>query len=265
METGFIFDLDPTLVKFGPFQIRYYGLIFVAMFYVGFLLWRWQMRRAGYSEELAQQFIIWGVIAVIAGSRLGHCLFYDPAYFLSNPIEILFLWRGGLSSHGATIGLILAMIFFARKNGLSILEVLDRFSFSSAAGAALVRLGNFFNSEIVGRPTDLPWAVRFTRYDNGITARHPSQIYEFLLGILVLLLLLLVDRLSGRENRPVGLLAGVFMTSYFAGRFGIEFFKEYQVLDSSFFTMGQYLSILPFIFGVILLISVAKTSNKIED
>jgi prolipoprotein diacylglyceryl transferase len=143
----------------------------------------------------------------------------------------------------------------------------------AALGSAAVRLGNFFNSEIVGRPTDLPWAVRFPIHDcrsqslcSAAVPRHPSQLYEFALGMLVLLGLFLIDRWAGKEKRPLGLLAGMFFVLYFTGRFLVEFVKEYQVdtlvVESSTLTMGQYLSIPMVLFGVLLVAwSLAKRRN----
>ena len=257
MESCFVWDLDPIIMHLGPLQLRYYGLIFASMLYIGFLIWRKQMLRAGYTLELAERFLIWGVLAVLIGARLGHCLFYEPERYLSDPITILYFWQGGLASHGATIGLVVAMFLYSKKYHLRYLEVLDRMAMPSAVGAAAVRLGNFFNSEIVGRPTDVPWAVDFVRYDvmmrEPATCRHPSQLYEFTMGLIVLLVLYLVDRFAGKEKRPLGLLASLFLILYFAGRFTVEYFKEFQTLQDSVLTMGQYLSIVPFTAGVILL------------
>lgn len=261
-----VFTLDPTIVRLGSFQLRYYGIIFATMLYIGFLLWRWQMLRGKRPLEVAEKFLVWGVIAVLAGSRLGHCLFYEPDRYLRNPIQILFIWKGGLSSHGATIGLVIALLLFARKYRLDSMETLDRFSMSAAVGAAAVRLGNFFNSEIVGRPTDVPWAMYFPRFDcDGATElcaqavpRHPSQLYEFTFGLFVLFALWLTDRLAGRENRPRGLLAGLFLALYFFGRFMIEFVKaeqvDYLIEHHSPLTMGQFLSIIPFACGVAVIV-----------
>ncbi|MFO8071645.1 MAG: prolipoprotein diacylglyceryl transferase [Polyangia bacterium] len=251
----------------GPLQIRYYGVLFAGMLYIGFLLWRWQMIRGGHSPDLADRFLIWGVIAVLVGSRLGHVFFYEPSKYLADPVSILKVWEGGLASHGATIGLVAALVLFALVYKVRILEVLDRFSMPSAVGAAAVRLGNFLNSEIVGRETDLPWAVRFVRYDGGAVARHPSQLYEFLLGMGVLFSLWIADRAAGREKRPLGLLAGLFLTIYFTGRFFVEFVKEYQSLDGSesFLTMGQYLSIVPLAAGIVLLAWVAAKRRPTEE
>jgi prolipoprotein diacylglyceryl transferase len=260
---GFVFDLDPTIIDFRsdlgidvPFQLRYYGIIFAAMLYIGFVIWRRQMLRGGFKPEVADRFLIWAVVAVIVGARLGHCLFYDPQRYLSNPIEILYFWHGGLASHGATIGLVLALFLFSLWHKFHFFEALDRFGMSAAVGAAAVRLGNFFNSEIVGRETDVPWSFYFVRHDRMIgvepVCRHPSQLYEFALGMLVLLSCYLADRFAGKEKRPLGLVGGMFFLTYFSGRFFVEFVKEYQTLSDSVLTMGQYLSIIPFLFGVFL-------------
>jgi prolipoprotein diacylglyceryl transferase len=160
------------------------------------------------------------------------------------------------------------MLGFSIKYKLRFLEVLDRMAMPSAVGAAAVRLGNFFNSEIVGRQTDVPWGVQFPRYDDMMglppTVRHPSQLYEFALGMTVLLVLFLADRWAGKEKRPLGLLAGLFLVFYFAGRFSVEFVKEYQTLSDGL-TMGQYLSLVPFTAGVLLLGWVAKTRIPTEE
>lgn len=292
-----IFNLDPVLLHLGPLQLRYYGIIFASMLYVGFLLWRWQMLRGGHASDLADKYLIWGVIAVLFGSRLGHCLFYEPAKYLADPVTILYFWEGGLASHGATVGLVVAMLLFSLKYRLRFLEVLDRFSMSAAVGAAAVRLGNFLNSEIVGRVSDVPWAVRFPRHDcsalrlcdevfrtpgvrpaeapewaeliAATPARHPSQLYEFALGLFVLLSLYLADRWAGREKRPLGLLASLFLVLYFSGRFFVEFVKEYQdgALETSGrgLTEGQVLSILPFAAGLALLAWVIARRRPTHD
>ncbi len=250
---GFVFNLDPAIFHIGPFQLRYYSVIFAATLLIGYFVWKRQMLRGGYRLETAQAFLMYGFLAVVIGARLGHVLFYDPVYYFHHPLQILELWHGGLASHGATIGLIFALWLFARRHHVPLLDIMDRLAMSVAIGAAMVRLGNFFNSEIVGRATDVPWGVRFMYYDNGAVLRHPSQLYEFVMGLIILLLLWLADRKAGKENRPVGMMSGLFLTTYFLGRFFVEFFKEYQALAAGGLTMGQYLSIPPFLAGVALL------------
>ena len=236
--------------------LRYYSLLFVVVFLGGYGLLHWQLRRGGADEEEAGDFIVYGVVAVLAGARLGHVLFYDLDKALRDPVWVLKIWTGGLASHGAVIGLIIAMFLFTKRRGVPFLEGSDRFSFSAALGAALVRLGNFFNSEIVGRPTDQTWGVRFPRYiDDARLAepplRHPSQLYEFALGLGVLGALYVADRLLGKEKRPRGFLISLFFVLYFTGRFFIEFVKEYQTLPpDSLLTMGQRLSIPGVLLGV---------------
>jgi phosphatidylglycerol---prolipoprotein diacylglyceryl transferase len=247
---NFVWDLDPTLFALGPLSVRYYGLIFVITLLGGFYLWRWQTKRAGWCEDDISAFLAYGVVGTIVGARLGHVFFYEPGRYLADPISILYIWKGGLASHGATIGLIIVVFMWARKYKMPFTEALDRFSFSAALGAAMVRLGNFFNSEIVGRLTDQTWGVRFPRFDGpDAPLRHPSQLYEFTMGLTVLGALLILDKIF-KEKRPRGILGASFLGLYFTGRFFVEFFKEYQTVSDSFpLTMGQMLSIPFALFG----------------
>lgn len=252
MLPNFTWDVDPILwtISFGgvgPLQLRYYSLLFVFVFLGGYQLLRWQVVRGGGDEEDAGDFIVYGVTAVLAGARLGHVLFYDLDKALADPVWVLKIWTGGLASHGAVIGLILGMYWFTKRRDVAFLEGSDRFAFSAALGATLVRVGNFFNSEIVGRPTDQTWGVRFPRFDARDLEpqlRHPSQLYETALGLLILLALYVADRAWGKEKRPRGALISLFFALYFPGRFLIEFVKETQGVDDAWpVTMGQLLSV----------------------
>jgi prolipoprotein diacylglyceryl transferase len=245
-------DAHPSL------ELRYYSLLFVVVFLAGYALLNWQIRRGGGALEDAGDFIVYGVIGVLAGARLGHVIFYDLEKAMDDPIWVFKIWTGGLSSHGATVGLIIAMYAFTKTRGVPFLEGSDRFSFSAALGAALVRIGNFFNSEIVGRPTHADWGVRFPRFDCPPSKgpecvaelRHPTQLYEGGLALFTLLVLLWADRALGKEKRPRAALISLFFAVYFTGRLAIEFTKEYQVpaLEGTF-TMGQYLSLIPAFLG----------------
>jgi prolipoprotein diacylglyceryl transferase len=247
-----------------PVGIRYYSLLFVGVFLGGYMLLNWQIKRGGGSEEAAGDFIVYGVLGVLLGSRLGHVLFYDLDKALEDPLWVLEIWTGGLASHGAVLGLILAMFLFTRKRGVPFLEGADRFAFSAALGATLVRVGNFFNSEIVGRKVpDQSWGVRFPRFDNHVAEvplRYPTQLFEVLLGLVVMAGLFIADRALGKEKRPRGALISVFFVLYFAGRFTVEFFKEFQAKQdyTNFLTMGQLLSIPGFLLGVFGLIWAIK-------
>ncbi len=260
----FTWNIDPALFHLGSYELRYYSLIFVAVFLGGHALLRWQIMRGGGDEEDASDFFVYGVLAVLIGARLGHVIFYDYEKALADPIWILKIWTGGLSSHGAVIGLIVAMWLFTKKKGVSFIEGTDRFVFAAALGATLVRIGNFFNSEIVGKVTDQTWGVRFPRYDQNPNPpyRHPTQLYEVALGLAVLGLLFLIDKMAGKEKRPRGLMVSSFFILYFGGRFFIEFFKEKQVesLENAMgITMGQALSIPCFALGLVgLVLSLKK-------
>jgi phosphatidylglycerol:prolipoprotein diacylglycerol transferase len=245
----FTWNLDPALFHLGSWELRYYSLIFVVVFLGGYQLLRWQVMRGGGEERDASDFFVYGVLAVLIGARLGHCIFYDYEKAMNDPLWILQIWTGGLSSHGAVIGLIVAMWRFTKTRGIPFLEGADRFAFSAALGATLVRIGNFFNSEIVGKATDQSWGVKFPRYierhGDDIIYRHPTQIYEAALGLAVLGALFLADRALGKERRPRGILISLFFLLYFTGRIFIENFKELQVRsleEAAGFTMGQMLS-----------------------
>ena len=241
----------------GPMvELRYYSMLFVVVFLGGHALLNWQIKRGGGGPEVAGDFIVYGVLGVLVGARLGHVLFYDLEKAIDDPIWVFKIWTGGLASHGAVAGLIIAMYLFTKSRGVPFLEGSDRFSFSAALGATVVRIGNLFNSEIVGRIVpDQSWGMRFPRNppDHGINPlplRYPSQIYEIALGVGVFVGLLIADRLMGKEKRPRGAMIAWFFALYFTGRLFTEFYKEIEALPAdSTVSMGQYLSILPALLG----------------
>ena len=273
-------DIDPVLFQLGKLEIRYYGLFFALTIYTGFWIWQRNALRWGHSFAFADAFLWYGVVAIVAGSRLGHCLFYEPERYLKNPIEILYIWKGGLASHGATAGLFLAVWLFARRFQTTFARVADLVTPAIAVAAGGVRIGNFFNSEIVGRPWDGPWAVIFHRHDRMMglpeaIPRHPTQVYEVLMGLGTFGVLWLLQRMDIRRAGS-GLTTGVFLICYFSARFSVEFFKEEQaehLRDSSekaiggesavlHITMGHYLSILPVLVGVGLIIAALRQSRE---
>jgi phosphatidylglycerol---prolipoprotein diacylglyceryl transferase len=240
----FNWDVSPTLIKYPDWLplpgdgIRYYSLLYVCVFLGGYRLLDWQLRRAGAPEKDGSDFVMYGVIAVLGGARLGHVFFYDFDKFKADPMWAFRIWEGGLASHGGTIGLLLGMWLFTKLRRQSFVEGCDRFAFSAALGATLIRIGNFFNSEIVGRGTDQTWGVRFVRHDGlegcqdaellPTCLRHPSQIYEALMGIAIIGILWLTDRALGKEKRPRGVLISMFFALYFTGRFIVEYWKDFQ-------------------------------------
>ncbi|MGL4209619.1 MAG: prolipoprotein diacylglyceryl transferase [Candidatus Adiutrix sp.] len=255
-----IWDIDPIMftLPWLNLPIRYYGLFFALVMIGGLYLFRWQIVRSQGHEDEAFAFVLPGALGVLLGARLGHVFFYNFDYFVRDPMWIFRIWEGGLASHGATLGLICALFYHSRRFSRPFWDTCDRFSFSAALGATLVRLGNFFNSEIVGKITDGPFGVRFPRYDglpNVLTpARYPTQLLEFSLGILILSTLLWLDAKMGREKRPQGLLIATFLTMYFSGRFLVEFIKErHGFVDAFILSRGQLLSLPGIILGLWLL------------
>ena len=247
-------NIDPVLFEFGPFEIRYYGIIFALALLLAYFLLRHICTQKKLSIELLDEGFLFAVLGLIIGARFGHIVFYNLDYYLSNPLQIIKVWEGGLSSHGAAIGAFIAYLIFLWKNkkshkSLKFFSYLDPMAVAATIPIGLVRLGNFFNSEIVGRPSDLPWAVTFPRVDD--IARHPSQIYEFLIGLFLFLVFFSFHK---KKQKP-GFFFGLLLTLYFPLRFLVEFFKEYPSYDWAFnLTTGQLLSIPFFLIGLTLLL-----------
>lgn len=236
--------------------LRYYSLLFVVVFLGGHALLNWQVKRGGGSPDVASDFIVYGVLGVLIGARLGHVLFYDLDHALKDPWWVFAIWTGGLASHGAVVGLIIAMYLFTKRRGVPFLEGADRFAFSATVGATVVRIGNLMNSEIIGRVVpDQSWGMRFPRADHDVAVaplRYPSQIFEILLGVGVFIGLLIADKAMGKEKRPRGALISWFFVLYFAGRIYTERYKEIEALPKdSVITMGQYLSFPGLLLGLL--------------
>ncbi|HSH52403.1 MAG TPA: prolipoprotein diacylglyceryl transferase [Bacteroidales bacterium] len=170
-------DVNPDIVSFWGLTIRYYGVLFASAFFFGYLIMQKIFKKEGLTIELLDKLTVYVALGTIIGARLGHCLFYDPSYYLQNPIEILKIWRGGLASHGAAIGILIALYYFSKKNKKPYLWILDRIVIVVALAGFFIRMGNLMNSEIYGIPTKLPWGFIFVR--NGeVIPKHPTQIYE---------------------------------------------------------------------------------------
>ncbi len=255
-------NVSPEILHLGGLSIRWYGLLFALGFYIGYLIMEKFFKKEGVALPLLDKLAIYMILATVVGARLGHCLFYEPAEYLRNPLEILKVWHGGLASHGAAIAIIIALYMYNRKTGISYWWVLDRIVIVVALAGVCIRTGNLMNSEIYGHVTNLPWGFIFVR-DNAADPRHPTQIYEALCYLLIFFALLKYYYMKDGKPKP-GMIFGSFLISLFMVRFIIEFLKENQVNFESQMTlnMGQLLSIPFVIAGIVIVIMSSK--NMLE-
>lgn len=244
-------NLSPILVDFGPIEVRWYGLLFATGIALNYMILRWLFKREKYSIEHLESLVIYLFLGLVIGARLGEVFFYNPAYYFSDPLEILQVWDGGLSSHGATIGLFLAFWTWCKVHKVKFGKYADVLVIPVPLTAAFVRIGNFFNSEIVGDPTGGSFGVIFARLGESFP-RHPSQLYEAILCVLVFVILIFLYRRKGLKKLPTLFFLFLFLVLYFGGRFFLEFFKDLKgPLPGDFpLNMGQVLSLVPFIIAV---------------
>lgn len=256
-------NVSPDIFSVGPFTIRWYGLLFALSFIIGYQIMIVIFKKEKRSENDLNDLVWYMILGTVLGARLGHCLFYNPQYYLANPLEILMVWKGGLASHGAAIGILFALYLFIKKHkDFSYLWVVDRIVITVALAGFFIRMGNLFNSEIIGIPTDVAWSFVFASVDNA--PRHPAQLYEAVayLGVFIFLL---AHYLKSYTKLKPGVLLGYFLILVFAFRFLVEFLKE----DQTYFekgmalNMGQILSIPFVLLGVYLLIRKEKKIIKI--
>jgi len=267
MFTAYItWTADPEIFRIGGFALRWYGVLFALGFVLGYFIMQRFFKKEGVPVKLLDQLTTYMVVSTIIGARLGHCLFYEPEYYLSHPIEILKIWEGGLASHGATIAIIFALILFSRKSKLTFWWVIDRVALVTALAGCFIRLGNLMNSEIFGKVAEVPWAFKFVNAADPEQRgqwRHPTQIYEALSYFLIFLLLYYIYRKSNGKPRE-GMLISLFMILVFGVRFFIEFLKEPQVgfEQGMALNMGQLLSI-PFVLLGIAGLALSYRSKKL--
>jgi phosphatidylglycerol:prolipoprotein diacylglycerol transferase len=242
-------NIDPAMIKVGPITIHWYGLLFALSFFVGLKIMGNMLKKDNAPEAWLDKLFMSVIIGTVAGARLGHVLFYDLNYYLAHPSEILMIWKGGLASHGAAIGIIVACYLFSKKIDKSLLWVLDRVVLTVIFAAVFIRTGNLMNSEIIGQQTELPWAFVFERVD--LLPRHPAQLYE---AISYLLIAGLLHFLYWKKEvgQKLGVLFGLFLALVFTSRFFIEFIKANQVAfeDGMVLNMGQILSIPALLVGL---------------
>ena len=245
----FINDLSPEMVRLGSFAIRWYGLLFSSGIIVNYLLLRLIFKREKYPVIDLDSVITYLFFGLIIGARLGEVLFYEPGFYFREPLEILKVWNGGLSSHGATIGIFISYVLWTRVHKVKFTKYADVLVLGMPGTAAFVRTGNFFNSEIVGIPTGGNWGVVFHRLGEDFP-RHPVQLYEAILSITVLAILIYIYKRFYRKTPSLFFLF-LYMILYFGGRFVFEFWKDLHVLPGWFpLSMGQILSIVPILMAV---------------
>jgi prolipoprotein diacylglyceryl transferase len=256
---------DPEIFHVGGFAIRWYGLLFASSFFFGYFIMLKIFRKEGIPVEKLDTLTTYMVIGTVVGARFGHCLFYEPGYYLSHPLKILEVWQGGLASHGAAIGILLSIWLFGYRNKLTFFWVIDRIVIVVALSGLLIRMGNLMNSEIFGHITRLPWGFYFLRASNPAEAldpRHPTQLYEGISYFMIFICLWWLYYHKNSKPEP-GLLFGIFMILVFGVRFFIEFLKEPQVgfEYNMALNMGQLLSIPFVITGIYLVVRARKKTG----
>lgn len=252
-----VWDFNPVFVTIGSFEIRYYSLMWAAALLVGAWIFSYFCKKEGRPQSLSDSAFLYIALGTMLGARLGHCLFYEPEYYLLKPWAIITEIRnGGLASHGATIGIIVSIWLCSRKNKVPVMWMTDRLGVIAPISGALIRFGNLFNSEIIGHQTDMPWGFKFMRLHRGlpveqVPACHPTQLYEALCYILTFLVLWWMYNKTEAPRRR-GLMFGVALIGIFLTRFFIEFVKINQVAFEEGMTlnMGQWLSVPFIIIGV---------------
>ena len=254
-------QIDPVALQIGPLAIHWYGLTYLAAFALFFWLGRLRLSHPPYAAITqpkpwtvrdVEDILFLGVLGVVAGGRLGYCVFYQPAYYLQHPLEVFFVWQGGMSFHGGLIGVLVAMVWYARSRGRPFFQVMDFVAPCVPTGLAAGRVGNFLNGELWGRVADpsLPWGMVFR--GAGDLPRHPSQVYQFLLEGLLLFVILW---LYARKPRHMGQVSGLFLLGYGVFRFIAEFFREPDAhlgLLALGMSMGQWLCVPMIVAGAVL-------------
>jgi phosphatidylglycerol:prolipoprotein diacylglycerol transferase len=256
-------DIGPVIFEIGPFALRWYSLAYIVGLLAG---WRYCRQLAlrppkRLAPEAYDDFLLWATLGVVLGGRLGYVLFYKPAVYLADPVQVLYVWQGGMSFHGGLLGVLVAMWLFARRRGVGFFMLSDVIACAAPIGLFLGRLANFVNGELYGRATDLPWAMIFPA-DPKALPRHPSQLYEAGLEGLVLFVLLYALVRRGALERT-GALSGTFLVGYGLARLAVEFVRqpdEHLGLLTAGATMGQWLSLPMVLYGLWLIVRARRTS-----
>ena len=267
--------LSPVALDLGFFELRWYSLAYLAGIFVGYwyLLKLIKQPGAPMARRHADDMVFYAALGIILGGRLGYVLFYNPGYYLENPLDILKLWDGGMSFHGGVLGTTLGILYLARKEGLPWLRIHDYVACCVPFGLFFGRLANFVNHELWGAPTNVPWAVRFPEVVAGLSAlgppRHPSQLYEAVLEGIVLFAILAWMFWRTEARYQPGKLVGAFIFFYGIFRFGIEFIREPDAQLTAFaqatgLHMGQWLSLPMILGGLYLMLTAKKRRVRVE-
>ena len=244
----FIHNIDPVLLTLGPFEIRYYGLFYVLGLVISYFLFSYlaKNRKIKLNKNDITDLFLYIIVGIVLGARIFYVFVYNFNYYLANPFEIIALWHGGLSFHGGLIGAVIAVFYFCKKKKFDFYEIADIAIIPVALGLALGRIGNFINSELYGRVSEVPWAVKFP---NAEGFRHPSQLYESFKNLLIFFTLWAIKD----KKLPKGFLFWLFVVMYSTLRFLVEFFRapdEQIGFIIGFLTMGQILCIIMFLVGL---------------
>jgi prolipoprotein diacylglyceryl transferase len=252
-----VWNMDPAIFVLGPIEVHWYGIFFALGFYLGFQIMAQFYRREQRDLKNLSELCLYLMLGTIIGARLGHVLLYQPDYFLSHPWKIPMIWQGGLASHGGFAGVLFSLYLYLKKHrDMSFIELADRLTIPCLLAGALIRVGNFFNSEIIGIPSNLPWAVMFARVDN--IPRHPAMLYEATTYLVIFCVLYTAYWKTTIKQFP-GRVVGTATAICFLARFLIEMVKENQVPFENRIplNMGQLMSV-PFILVGVYLIYASR-------
>ncbi len=261
-------NIKPEIFSIGPLKLRWYGLMYVIGFFLGFYLLKKRAARGliRIDYRACESFISYLIFGMLLGARLVYCLIYNWPQYSANPVEIFYVWEGGLSFHGAALGMVASCALFARKFKVPFYSVTDTLAFCAGPGLFFGRLGNFINGELYGRPTSVAWAMIFPR-DEMQLPRHPSQLYEaFCEGLLIFVILYFLQKylLENKKFRH-GILGGTFLVLYGVGRFLVEYTREPDaqlgLFVNELFSMGQILCFLMILIGTAVLVHVFRTQK----
>ena len=282
-------NVDPVLFSIGSLSVRWYGLLWALGFFIGYFVMRRIYRREHMSDDAMDKLLIYMLVSTVIGARIGHCLFYEPEYYLSHPLKMLAIWEGGLASHGGAIGILIGLYLYVRnynkskkektdKQSITYIWILDRIVVAVCLVGALIRVGNVMNHEIYGTPTSLPWGFVFLRgaeqfcgtFDNYTACNswdapcppsewlpcHPTGLYEAFFCLVAMGILLWMYYKRDLGIKQPGLMFGTFLVIIFGSRICIEFLKNVQVdLERNMvFDMGQWLSVPFVVIGIVMIV-----------